>query len=258
MKRQTPWILLFGALISHGAAAPPAWWTNDQNGTRIIDSAATASNYSPLSLGQLKFVAKQAKKHLDLTLPIGAGPEVNALVASLQSVPASNYTSANLGQLKAIAKPFYDRLHSLGYDTKANLIARGYPSTWAHIYPWDPAAPVSENYAPANLGQLKMVFSFDLSGLGGDADGDGIPDGLEGLADSDGDGTPDFQDSDSDNDGVSDTNEIANGTNRKNRDTDEDGLFDGSEVTQHTNPRKKDHPAVKLSAPGSRSRRFHL
>jgi hypothetical protein len=41
----------------------------------------------------------------------------------------------------------------------------------------------------------------------GDADGDGIPDSVEGTGDADGDGTPNYLDLDSDNDGVSDATE---------------------------------------------------
>jgi hypothetical protein len=197
--------------VAHGSE--PLWWTAPT--TSIIDPNSASNNYAPLNLGQLKHVAHKAKEHLDLFLPIGAGSEVNALVASLQSDPASNYAIANLGQLKSVAKPFYDRLRFLGYNTRANLISRGYPADWPHIYPWDPLSPISSNYAPANLGQLKMAFSFDLSAVGGDNNGNGIPDSLEGQADTDG-----------------------------------DGLTDAEELNLGKNPNVKDNPAVELSVTG--------
>jgi hypothetical protein len=44
-----------------------------------------------------------------------------------------------------------------------------------------------------------------------DADNDGVPDGIEGSGDTDGDGIPNFKDTDSDNDGVNDGDEDLNG-----------------------------------------------
>ena len=175
MKRLVFPLLLAGAPILW--ALPPAWWSDPA--TKILDAANPATledNYAPANLGQLKNVAKQAKAHLDANLPGGAGNAINTLVTNfeprtgqnytaqqLADLRAANYASVNLGQLKAVAKPFYERLLSFSYDTKANLIAHGFPSLWSSNYPWNPATAVSENYAPANLGQLKAVFSFDLA-----------------------------------------------------------------------------------------------
>ncbi|CAN5539928.1 hypothetical protein BH09VER1_BH09VER1_23980 [soil metagenome] len=114
---------------------------------------------------------------------------------------SANYGPINLGQLKAVSKPYYDLLLSYGYNTKANLIAHGAPSDWAYDYPWNPSTDVSANYAPANLGQLKLVFSFDLTSY--DADDNGIPDiweynhygwyGIDPAGDDDGDGLTNLQ-----------------------------------------------------------------
>jgi len=64
-------------------------------------------------------------------------------------------------------------------------------------------------------------------GLDGDADGDGIPDDVEGDGDSDGDGIPDYLDTDSDDDGIPDSEEgveDADGDGIPNYlDTDSDG-----------------------------------
>jgi hypothetical protein len=76
--------------------------------------------------------------------------------------------------------------------------------------------------------------------LGGDADGDGIPDADEGTGDADGDGTPDFQDTDSDNDGIDDSVEgdgdaDGDGTpNYQDTDSDDDGISDADEGTGDT------------------------
>lgn len=172
MKRLFPALLLLLS-VALSPAPPPDWWTD--SATAIVDPNAEPSNYSPANLGQLKHVAVQAREHLD-ALPGGAGSAIDALIESFEPREGQNYTQQeidnfitenyapiNLGQLKAVAKPFYDRLIAVGYDTQAHLIARGYPSNWSHPYPWNPATPASENYAPANLGQLKLVFSFDIS-----------------------------------------------------------------------------------------------
>lgn len=164
----------------------PAWWTAAS--TQIIQSGATENNYAPVNNGQLKYVAVQAKAYLDANLSGGAGSAINTMVAAFKPQSGVNYTQAELdqikrdnyapvtiGQLKAVAKPFYDRLLAAGYFTKINLIAHGYPMDWGFDYPWDPSTPVTNNYVLANLGQLKLVFSFDV----GDADADGLPDAWE-------------------------------------------------------------------------------
>jgi hypothetical protein len=178
-------LVVCSLLVSTLHAAQPAWWTSGN--TAFIDPDASHTvieNYGPANLGQLKNVARKAKLYLDASLPGGAGNTLNALVAGFSTTNISgNYAPINLGQLKAVAKPFHDRLLSAGYDTKANLIAHGYPPDWNYPYPWNPNTAVSENYAPANLGQLKIAFSFDLGGMGSsvlvDSDNNGLPDWWE-------------------------------------------------------------------------------
>jgi hypothetical protein len=203
----------------------PDWWSD--SATQIIDPQASPENYAPVNLGQLKHVASQARIHLNLALPQwgGAGSGINLLVSGFSQT--DNFAPANLGQLKAIAKPFYDRISLLGYDTRANLVNRGYPAEWLHPYPWAPSTPASENYAAANLGQLKVVFSFDLEGFTVvDVDGDGIPDAWElyyfgtlGLSDAD----------DPDHDGLTNLQEFLAGSDPFNPDTDGDGFLDGAD-----------------------------
>lgn len=161
----TGFLCLIG-LASTIHAADPAWWTNST--TQVIDPNAdhsTSANYAPANLGQLKNFAAQAKTYLDNNLSGGAGQAITTMISAFSTNPTLNYAPANLGQLKAVAQPFYDRLLSAGYDTRANLIAHGYSSGWKPYYPWDRATPTSENYAPANMGQIKMVFSFEVNDL---------------------------------------------------------------------------------------------
>jgi hypothetical protein len=224
-------ISIFGDTIR---AAPPAWWTDDQKGTRIIASTASPSNFSPLNVGQLKLVAKKAKVHLDIELAAigGAGPAITTLVNGLVSDPASNYSPANLGQLKAIAKPFYERLIAVGYDTRQNLINHGAVG-WMHTYSWNPSTPVAENYSSANIGQLKLTFSFSVLGF-------------------------DVSQVDADDDDLLDIWEFTNGmspfdatgANGANGDSDGDGLTNAEEQNLGANPNVKDNTAVELIVVG--------
>lgn len=142
-----------------------------------------------------------------------------------------DYAAVTVGQLKAVAYPFYERLDEAGMGVG---------------FPW-PASGTADDFAVANIGQLKNLFRFD-PGL--DSDDDGIPDGVEGPGDTDGDGTPDSHDLDSDDDGVTDLIEKLNGTNPKDVDSDDDGVTDGTEQTAGTNPLKKDNPLLNLSVFG--------
>lgn len=196
--------LIITQLILPQRAAMPGWWTDDAAQTRIINSGATPSNTAPATLGQLKYVAAQAKKYLDLKLMAvgGAGNEINGLVASFEPRAGQNYTPEqlaafratncapiNVGQLKAVAKPFYKRLLAVGYNSRYNLIAHGARADWAYDYPWNPTAPWNQlgaadktpNYQMANLAQLKMAFCFDLAS---DTDGNFLPANLVGSTNS--------------------------------------------------------------------------
>lgn len=193
--------LVIAHLVLPQHAAIPSWWVDDNAHTRIIAPGSNPSNFAPATLGQLKYVAAQAKKHLDQKLAAvgGAGAEINALVAGFEpragqnyspeqiaAFRAANYAPVNLGQLKAVAKPFYKRIIQVGYNSRSNLISHGYPGpigapgAWAYDFPWNPSDPLNQvgagdktaNYAIANLGQLKMAFSFDL---GLSSDGDVLP-----------------------------------------------------------------------------------
>lgn len=192
-------------------AAEPAWW-----GQRGVKSAAPASNKSPANLGQLKWVAKQAKLEFDSKFASygGAGATITQLVNGFQAGQL-NYSPANQGQLKAIAKLYYERLLFMGFDTKQSLRNHGTP-TWGYYYPWTSETADDSHYSPVLLGQLKWVFSFDFTGFspnpsylgtGIDTDGDGLADWAEILLGA----NPNQVDTDGD--GVSDWQELYNSTN---------------------------------------------
>lgn len=108
----------------------------------------------------------------------GAGPTLNSLVASWSQpaptgISRNDYAAISQGQLKALAKKFYDRLAEVGYQ--------GPPLAPGQIYPWSSAVSDDNNYAPANIGQVKFLFSFAPAATldPGDTDADGLPDEWE-------------------------------------------------------------------------------
>jgi hypothetical protein len=79
-----------------------------------------------------------------------------------------------------------------------------------------PADPKAAKTIQQDLQKLILPVSKRIVLPHGDADGDGIPNFLEGKEDSDGDGIANYLDLDSDNDGISDRDEI--GLNLQSKD----------------------------------------
>ena len=163
---------LIGALPLLLFAAAPGWWLE-----RGVTAPGVAPNdYAVVNHGQLKHVATQARAEFEEYLPGGPGVEINTLVGGWLPPHAltDDFATVNLGQLKAVAKPFYDRLASAGYQ--------GAPLASGERYPWSAMTSDDDDYAAANIGQLKYLFSFDLRR---DTDGDGITDLFEIAAGTD-------------------------------------------------------------------------
>ena len=104
-------------------SADPAWWS--QPGTKIWTGEAAPPNLehdAPVSVGQLKHVAKQAKAYLDQKLASVGGSgdsqsEIAALLASFSYV-AQDGAPASVGRLEHVAAPFYRRLNVVGVDVR--------------------------------------------------------------------------------------------------------------------------------------------
>jgi len=179
--------IALGVLVAAGiVAGNPSWWS----ARTVIDPGATPNDYGIANLGQLKWMATNACDELEARLPGGAGPEVWDMVRPFSKT--GNGVPVNLGQLKNVAAPIYERLIEVGYT---------------NAYPWTETTADDNDFAPANVGQLKRVFSFDISvdtdadGLydwweqyrfqdldetyAGDADGDGFTNGEEYAGGSD-------------------------------------------------------------------------
>lgn len=238
MKRAR--ILVYGAiaigcLSALIAYSDPAWWSS-----RDVTDSSTVSDYAPLLLGQLKWMATNAYDEIEVGIPGGAGSDLDTFIGDLS--PTNNYHPVNVGQLRYVGGLFYDRLIEEEYCTN---------------YPWAGDTNASADYAIANIGQLKYVFDFDLVS---DDDSDGMPDWWElryfgdtnqaADGDYDSDCMPNVWEyeqgfnptnstdgaEDNDDDGLANSNEYWNSTSPVDSDTDSDGMGDGAEVANHLDP----------------------
>jgi len=170
-------------------SAPPAWWA--QRG--VLNATQDQNNYLAITVGQLKNIAVKAMDEMDAKLPDGAGAAIHTMVDDWRANKAAQnqFSAATVGQVKAVSKLYYDRLNPLDPLAKVG-------------YPWLSYTPIAENYAVANVGQVKNLFKFIVPDIVGniDSDGNGFPDWWEltyfrnigSLIDSDGDGVPDLFD----------------------------------------------------------------
>jgi alpha-tubulin suppressor-like RCC1 family protein len=126
-------------------AAAPGWWS--QRG--VIVENVTPDDFAPVNQGQVKNIARAAAAEMDARLPGGAGDEVHGMIALWSNTgPATNdFAPINLGQLKNVAKPFYDRLIAVGLTD---------------AYPWLRSTDPADEFAVANIGQVKKLFSFGI------------------------------------------------------------------------------------------------
>ena len=148
------WVLGISGYICLGA---PEWWQ-----TRgIIDSTHPANDFAPANQGQVKNLAYQAYLELEANYSGGAGSVISTMVEGFTQ--RNNFDPINLGQLKTVAQPFYDHL--------------------GLAYPWTNSTNPPMDYAIANIGQVKNVFSFEIPTTSIDpdldTDGDGLPDWWE-------------------------------------------------------------------------------
>ena len=146
----------------------PQWWL-DQNVVSSQPPAAPsaaydkwmADNYAFANLGQAKHLAEQATNAMNAAQAGSAGSAIASTIAGFSTLPKDNYVPFTIGQLKALSAPFYDVMHAANFTVTlgdGTIIPNG-------SYPWTTDV-TPDNLAVANLGQLKHVFSFDLSDWG--------------------------------------------------------------------------------------------
>ncbi|MEM6602078.1 MAG: hypothetical protein AAF649_11890, partial [Verrucomicrobiota bacterium] len=200
--------ILFCAAVGWTTSVPtanqpagyPDWWFEREvieqtgSGTDYAVDYVQPDDYAAVNQGQLKHMARAAYDELQQELPASvwttpAGQALSALIASwyaggdlsgqVITSGTDHYAVANTGQVKWIAKHHYDVLASVGYVAGAGYAPAGWS---AGSYPWTDVTSDDDHYAAANLGQVKYLFSFDLSiwtPAGIDSDMDGLPDAWE-------------------------------------------------------------------------------
>ena len=154
-------VIAFSAAATLLADAPSWWQTRG-----VLQTNAVPNDYAALNVGQLKQIAFSAWQELEF-LPGGAGFQPTFTNAT------NNYAAVNIGQLKAVARPFYDRLISL--ERTSPFYGRLMASGLGTNYPWA-NSPSTNNYAIANIGQAKKLFSFEPGPEWRDSDDDGLSD----------------------------------------------------------------------------------
>jgi len=158
---------------SQGPEIEPSWWRH----RGVVDEQRAEANKSVVNVGQLKWITRQLHEELSMLLPEEAEifglDEVNPLVPEAYE-PASphhqnyvdwksgNQSVASLGQLKNSAVKFYDLLYDISPAWLSDQLTRsGHPAD-GRKYPWTVTSADDANKAPANIGQLKSVFSLRL------------------------------------------------------------------------------------------------
>lgn len=172
------WVALVQFCGTAAFAQTPAWWgTPEGPHLGIFAPNQLSDNWAIVNVGQLKHVATLAKQHLDAELHLTAS-DWEAAFSNQNPFPfapgpsAENFAVANIGQLKFLARGFYRLLAERipEYDSRARLLSIGLTDSdlsyrSGTIFPWSEQVVAGENKAPALIGQIKSVFSFDLSAI---------------------------------------------------------------------------------------------
>lgn len=197
-------------LTQYYQTGQPSWWL----AKGAVIAGVPAKDDAAATVGQLKNFALAAKAHLEESLtranyprPPSPNPAVPSAepyftfppYLSMGRIPATHNQVATVGQLKTIASIFFKRLAEVGYN--------GHPMEHENSWLRNIA---SEDKSPATLGQVKMVFSFDLVQYTGPGNGSGGgvgPGGPPGSGESPGTSPgsehgPNANEEDTDGDGV--------------------------------------------------------
>ena len=174
-------------------------------------AAELAQNFSPLTLGQLKAMAKPLYDTLNR---VRGGVNQEWVSEQLEGFEVDVFQAT--------------QIDVINFDYVLN-----------GSYPWNPEETLNRsNFSPATIGQVKAVFALDFStwpAEDADSDGDGLPDSFEQtLIASNPSLTFDniLPEGDNDNDGLSNQFEFESGTLAFLADSDGDGYNDNLSVGQ--------------------------
>lgn len=187
----TPSVSAAAPVPTNKPATHPAWWFEREVIKRTDPPAASpawpidypaSDDFAVLNQGQLKNLATKAYAEFKDKLPGQPWTTVDtpaykleqlvlgwyvAYPSSPKTIGTDPFATVNQGQLKNVAAHFYDVLAAVGYVGGLGLPpdTSGFPWSTGSAYPWTPAITDDDNYATANLGQAKRLFSFDPSAL---------------------------------------------------------------------------------------------
>jgi alpha-tubulin suppressor-like RCC1 family protein len=199
-------ILSFFCCIGLCLQAAPQWWSGTDY--QLIDTAKTENDDAVVLQGQGKQAFAASKSYFDDSFGQfgGAGEDIDTLFESSWFTTSTyDYYVLLNGQLKSLAHPFYVRFDELGIP----LSLIGFSSDYTGEFPWTDNTSDNADYSPALIGQVKYVFSFDLSLS---QDGDSIPDWWEYIFGTDPTVDTDNSTTDSDGDARFDSLEYAEKT----------------------------------------------
>ncbi len=142
----------------------PDWWFERDVIPRINPTVtdptwpgdyAVADDYAAANLGQLKNISAKASEELSSYFP--GSEKLGAIKVKVEGwrFGGDDYSAANQGQLKAVSDLYYDLLEHEGF--------LGGPLKLGQTRPWTEGNTDDDSFALINLGQLKWVYSFDLS-----------------------------------------------------------------------------------------------
>lgn len=167
----------------------PHWWferdiikrTNSgETNPAWSGSYATQEEKAAFNIGQLKHVAAVARDEMEARLAGGADTEINNLVNSWTAVTSEDTDSVVIGQLKYVASLFLQRLNAVGYTEPLSGFS-GNQNPASILTDWGASGASDNDKDLAVIGQLKYLFSWDLSNFASfpDADLDGLDDSWE-------------------------------------------------------------------------------
>lgn len=163
----------------------------------MINPNAPSNNKGPASIGQAKWMAKNALDALRVVSPATAAAVENELVVTdPDAIPpqerpinswdapitpeeqAAQRAPLLIGQLKAISAPFYNHLNTLDTAWLENERTLNQTVSPGTHFPWTIETTDDSNKSVATIGQLKAVFSlrFESLAIADDEDGDGVAD----------------------------------------------------------------------------------
>lgn len=153
----------------------PEWWYDADNPAGgLIDATKSALNQDndlPLTVGQLKNIASEARDELNTAFATvgGAGTEIDTFVDSFTINSPENLSLTNIGQLKNASAKFFDRFAEVGFTPGSegwptNLILNEGTEDNSPSYPWLNNVDSSNNEL-ASIGQAKHLFSWNVRNL---------------------------------------------------------------------------------------------